>query len=270
MKRTGAERQGVYAVKRGGEFGHNDRPPPRKKTDHKSIWDEGLLTQLDHWDRWLAGEFGPGPQTRLTDSFPFPDHLKKVLNCPAGSDVRVLDLGSGPASTVGRNWAGRKVVVTCVDPLAEEFNLLLSRHGYEEFTCIVRGCGETLLEDIEERGFDIAYSANALDHSYDPLLCINNMLRIVKPGGWVVFMVVENEGQRQNYGGLHKWNFCVHDRELVLWDQSGNSWVVAHEIGHSVIRDITTKEDQSRGDHIMVYIEPGSRRTDHEACHDPT
>lgn len=234
--------------------------------DHKSTWDEQLLTQLDHWDRWLAGESGEGPKNRLTDSYPFPGYLQKVLDCPPGSEVRVLDLGSGPASTVGRNWPGRKVFVTCVDPLAEEYNVLLRKHGYAEFACIARGCGETLLEDIEERDFDIAYSANALDHSYDPLLCIENMLRIVRPKGWVVFMVLENEGQRQRYGGLHRWNFCVDDGELVLWDKSGRSYVVANEIRDSTMREILIKEDQQRGNRIFVYLTPASGQTDDKAC----
>jgi hypothetical protein len=76
-----------------------------------------------------------------------------------------------------------------------------------------------LTEKVGENVFEIAYSRNALDHSYDPLKCIQEMVRATKEGGHVILQVFEREGSRERWEGLHKWNFYV-GRKYALWGRT--------------------------------------------------
>jgi ubiquinone/menaquinone biosynthesis C-methylase UbiE len=65
---------------------------------------------------------------------------------------------------------------------------LLVDIGMPDRACIIKASGEALLDVFLENSFDIVYSANALDHAYDPLLCIKNMLKVCKPEGWILII----------------------------------------------------------------------------------
>jgi 2-polyprenyl-3-methyl-5-hydroxy-6-metoxy-1,4-benzoquinol methylase len=68
--------------------------------------------------------------------------------------------------------------------------------------------------------FDIAYAANSLDHSAEPLRIIANMVEVVRPGGVVLLRHKRNEGESARYGGLHQWNFDAADGRLRLWNDA--------------------------------------------------
>merc|ERR1712023_378618 len=56
--------------------------------------------------------------------------------------------------------------------------------------------------------FDVVHVRNALDHAFDPLLGIERMLRVVRPGGWVLLRHARNEGVPGKFrNGLHQWSF---------------------------------------------------------------
>lgn len=145
----------------------------------KETWRENLPAEAAFWEDWVANnEKG---QIRFAADFPFPDNARQALG-EGLKEISALDLGSGPASTVGSYWPGHEVRLTYVDPLADEYNALLRRHGLDRFATIVKGSGETLREDVKP-GFDYVHSGNALDHAHDPVLCIQNMIDVAKPGG---------------------------------------------------------------------------------------
>ncbi len=191
-----------------------------EKSVAREIWDNSIVHELRHWEYWMSHDsIRPHKEARLSPEFGFPGAARAMLKSPAGATIKALDLGSGPASTVGTNWPERTVHLVRVDPLADEYNELLVQHGYPPN--IVKGFGETLLNDIKERDFDFVHSGNALDHAYDPLLCMQNMIDICKPGGWIYVLVFENEAVFENYAGMHQWNFNLGaDRRLYLWNKS--------------------------------------------------
>jgi hypothetical protein len=67
--------------------------------------------------------------------------------------------------------------------------------------------------------FDLVHCINALDHSFDPLRAIHEMLRVARVGGTVVLMHQPNEAEAENYVGLHQWNFDVQDGRFVVWNR---------------------------------------------------
>jgi hypothetical protein len=45
------------------------------------------------------------------------------------------------------------------------------------------------------------------------------MVRAVKPGRWVLLKHVIDEGEREDYGGLHDWNFRIDEGRFVIWNR---------------------------------------------------
>jgi ubiquinone/menaquinone biosynthesis C-methylase UbiE len=75
---------------------------------------------------------------------------------------------------------------------------------------------EKLTDHFPANSFDLAYASNSLDHSYDPLIAINQMLAVVKPSHHVYLWHLANEGRKACYTGLHQWNFDIRAGELVV------------------------------------------------------
>lgn len=161
-------------------------------------------------------------ERRLTQA-PIEDPLVTAqLDRLERGHVRIIDIGAGPLTRLGTRYPGKTVEVVPVDPLAEEYDRLLSRFGVEPPVRTVKAHGERLLRSFAPASFDIAYAVNSLDHSYDPLLIIENMLSLVRPDGAVLLRHVRNEGERQRYVGLHQWNFDARDGDLVVWNHAAS------------------------------------------------
>ena len=164
----------------------------------KDRWIEGLSEEIAFWERWLSEDkFKDAREPRLRRNRPF--QLRRLVDTPQTARVSVLDVGSGPISTVGDFLEGCDISILPLDPLAHEYNRMLDEHGLTGFPRVTKGSGEELLELFQKETFDIVFSANALDHSYNPLGCLRNMLAVCKRGGWVVFTVKQNEGETQAY-----------------------------------------------------------------------
>ena len=49
------------------------------------------------------------------------------------------------------------------------------------------------------------------------------MVRVVKPGRWVLLKHVIDEGEHEGYVGLHDWNFRIEDGRFVIWNRGAGS-----------------------------------------------
>jgi SAM-dependent methyltransferase len=189
-------------------------------------WRSGLPHETEFWrkqvesgdSRW-TGEM----ERRLQDRELHPN-FQEAIGAPEGAVVRILDVGSGPLSVLGNLWPGRRVVIHPTDPLADEYNAMLDRAGYAPRFRPIRCDGEQLVEKFGENFFDMAFCHNALDHCYDPVAVIEQMLSVVKPGMTVRLEHVQNEGVREDYVGLHQWNLAAEPdgatgvQQFVVWN----------------------------------------------------
>ena len=180
-----------------------------------------LREELDYWRQWLATRGGKWPEEyahRFDPSAEIDDPtLREVVASLPQRDVSILDVGSGPASTVGCTFPGKTIVLVPVDPLAAKYDRLLRQAGMSAPVRVSRADGERLREKFGLGRFDIAYARNSLDHAVDPQLVIENMLAVVRVGGHVVLRHVRNEAVRQRYVQLHQWNFTRDDGRLIVW-----------------------------------------------------
>jgi SAM-dependent methyltransferase len=187
----------------------------------QSRWSLGKTPQLSFWRRYLEtkGLYWPDeyrarllPDTRLQD---------EIVACltEKSAEVHILDVGAGPLTRLGKRWPDHVVHLTAVDPLADEYNRILDECGIVPVVRTQAGEVERLRESFDADQFDLIYMRNALDHSYDPLLGIRQMLSVVKPGGWVYLDHAINEGKNEGYRGMHQWNFTEEKGEYIIWNR---------------------------------------------------
>src|SRR5688572_21872744 len=77
--------------------------------DELGFWERALM---DPNRNWLQSEFKERTDTEL-EVQPF---IKKLVDAPPGSRVRLLDVGAGPLTRLGKKWEGRSVEIVPVDP----------------------------------------------------------------------------------------------------------------------------------------------------------
>jgi SAM-dependent methyltransferase len=184
---------------------------------------QGLRHELDFWSDWFELRGGPrwsDDYRRRLEPEPLIDDLlvTERLDEIAGTDVKIIDVGAGPISRLGNRYPGKRIDLAAADPLADEYDGLLTRYGIEPYVRTVEAHGERLLERFPAGSFDIAYAVNSLDHSYDPLRIVENMLALIRPDGIVLLRHGRNEGQHRRFSGPHQWNFDVADDHVVIWN----------------------------------------------------
>ena len=101
----------------------------------KIVWRLGLKDEIRYWDSYIKsaggiwGEEGKVEFKRLLS----PDsELQPELAVLLGGkveDARILDVGAGPLCFLGKTIGGRRLDITAVDPLAEEYAELFAKHG---------------------------------------------------------------------------------------------------------------------------------------------
>jgi len=184
--------------------------------------DAALQSEESFWNGWLAKQDRPGFAFRMNAHAP----LQPWIWCHLDSSQpvhRVLDVGCGPLSVVGRVVPAGRLDLTCCDPLAERYMTLLRHHGIEPVHAIDDVAGEDLSRRYGTASFDMAFSNNAVDHAADPLEVLRQMALVVRGDGTVLVQVGEHEGRHGGYRGLHQWDFREHDGRLRLASKTGEA-----------------------------------------------
>ena len=88
----------------------------------KGDWNAKLPEELQFWD-WALKDGGrnwdPGEWRHCTNpNLDLQEELKALIPAPPGSTVRILDVGSGPLTRVGKRWVDRTIEIVPTDPLA--------------------------------------------------------------------------------------------------------------------------------------------------------
>lgn len=185
---------------------------------------------------WADALRDPGARERFADRLDPEGEisdapLERAVEEVVGDEIAVLDVGSGPLTSVGKRRNGRRVVVTPIDPLAEDYERVLRECDYDAPVLPVACDGEEIVARFGAGRFDVAYSLNALDHSTDPTIVIGQMLESLKPDGRVALTHMHNEGERNGYFGIHFWNFEVRGDRLFIWNRHVEHDVTAELAG---------------------------------------
>jgi SAM-dependent methyltransferase len=154
-----------------------------------------------------AGRTGTIADADLARGYPWPSTRRRVAGILATTVDRatVLDLRPGPWAFPGFPSLGDRVVLVSADPLARAHGLSQAPNSSETPVCGERLYGEQILEQFHTDHFDRVYARDWVDRCRDPQQVIRQILRVVKPGG---FLLAEHRlcvaGQDVD-DGLRRW-----------------------------------------------------------------
>jgi hypothetical protein len=178
--------------------------------DNHDAWAQEIPSEIAFWRHYLTSRGDRWPEEfveRLDPESGFAGRFAERAAALDGPTVRLLDVGAGPLTTVGKRLPGKELVVEACDPLAPGYDALLDELGLEPPVRTVACDGEKLLDRYAPESFDVTHARNAIDHAYDPFAVIVGMLAITRPGGFVALGHETNEAVRERYVGFPQWNF---------------------------------------------------------------
>jgi len=185
-------------------------------------WETSLPEEVQFWAKalsdpsahWIPEEFSQ----RTDPSLPLQQELQDLLGQDCGPVVRILDVGAGPLTRLGKVWKGKTLEIVATDPLAAEYDRILDQIGLTPLVRTVAVQGEMIAEHFAAGSFDLAYASNSLDHAKDPLEVIRQMGTVLKTGGHIYLWHFVNCGIGERYQGLHQWNFSGSANDMFIDD----------------------------------------------------
>jgi SAM-dependent methyltransferase len=139
----------------------------------KDKYAEELEFQMDWADEFVRTM----PQTlEYWQKYRYLEEIRAI--CKFTETTRVLDVGCG-ISTVLHFVQGER---HGIDPLAEDYKKL---YAYPKEIDVGKAYGESV--PFVDNYFDVVFCSNAIDHVTDPSKVIEEIHRVLKPGGFFVF-----------------------------------------------------------------------------------
>lgn len=219
----------------------------------KAAWQGALPDELKFWETALMDNgrhWNPESFRKRTDpQLELQKDLKELIPASPGTIVRILDVGAGPLTRIGKMWPGHELEIIALDPLAEAYGAIVDKLGIRPPVRTISGEGEKLSEQFPAEHFDLAYASNSLDHSRDPMLVIEQMLTVVKREHFVYLWHFANVGEAEGYAGLHQWNFDIRDGDLIVSD-GRRAWGLAERFGKRI--QLSCEEDYAFGSRVVI------------------
>lgn len=183
-------------------------------------WTEGLYAEIKFWENYISTEGVSFSYERYLNQIDSEKAFQLEELLPENIDVKFIDVGSGPFSRCGRITNKCNLEITCIDPLGNIYEVIKKKYGIDNKNKITRGFVELLDKQFAANSYDIVHMSNSLDHCFDPIYGIYQLINICKIGGKVVLRHHENEAERSEYCGLHQWNLSLHNKEnsFVIWN----------------------------------------------------
>jgi SAM-dependent methyltransferase len=184
-------------------------------------WQKGIGFEVWWWREWVknnGGEHHTDYANRIDPNYPFQDYLIPLL--PANEAIKVLDVGAGPITNLGKHLSGKNLTIVPIDPLAESYATIFKEFNVTPLIKTEFGEVENLVSQFGENAFDLVYMCNALDHSRDPMQGISQMLAVTKPGCYVSLHHFIREAEHASYGGFHQFNLDTDNGKFILWNRS--------------------------------------------------
>lgn len=180
---------------------------------------DGERLELAFWERWFVSKGSEWPdeyRSRINPETPIAGEHRKILESLGLSLVKILDVGSGPLSVIGRTHPSIQIDLLPVDPLADGYRGMLERHGIPMILAPQAVAAEKLSEAFGNRTFDWVHAQNCIDHSADACQAIRQMIAVCAPGGIVTLLHEENEAEREGWRGFHRWNFAWTQGDMLI------------------------------------------------------
>lgn len=183
----------------------------------------GIWMEKIFWRRWLKVIPSEQPDLfrKLVDpDEPLSEYHRRFIDFLPDSRVRILDVGAGPLTILGKRHPTKQLEIVATDILAKDYAAALARRKIHPLVKTIYADAEKLTSFFPASSFDYVFACNSLDHCADPAAAIKEMIAVVKPGCFVTLRHGRNEAEKARYAGLHQWNFDVSGASLILWNRS--------------------------------------------------
>ena len=142
-------------------------------------WQASQRLELDFWGRWTTLP----PYRNLDIPAYWREEVARFGKTWACFDgLRVLDVGCGPFGLIHFIDHARERVR--IDPLLAQYRQKLPLEGRQ---LSLSAMGESL--PLAARSVDLAVCYNALDHMLDPDAALDELARVLRPGGTALLMI---------------------------------------------------------------------------------
>lgn len=189
-----------------------------------------LERQLDYQEHKAAG-LADGQDELVRSNFLRSQMIRRRLEQikPIAPDAKVIEVGSGAHGLIfgfANNFG------IGVDPLAVDYKRLFPK--LQENARTVAAIGEEL--PFANTSFDVVLSDNVIDHAEQPLKIVDELVRILKPGGLLYFTV-----------NVHHPFYELASRAHGAWNALGLKFELSAFADHTVhlterrIRDVFSK-----------------------------
>ena len=126
------------------------------------------------------------------------------------------DVGADPLTYIGKIYDKAKLKIIAIDPLADEYDKILSKYSLTPLIHTEKLEAEKLTQRFVENSFDLVFARNCIDHSYSPENAILEMLKVAKESCYVLLLHRPNEAEQENWRGLHQWNFSSENGDFII------------------------------------------------------
>lgn len=188
----------------------------------RKAWQAGVQSEVEFWRAVFVGQqfpdFTRDMLQRIDPGNPlYPWIASKLPADVPVSQGRILDVAAGPVSFIGWHVDGERPQITAIDALALQYREILDEFGMVPPVYTQSCDGEEIDGRFAQGSFDVVHIRNALDHCYDALAVVKNMLWVLKPGGSLLIHGFSDEAKFGHYEGLHQWNARGVDGALIIW-----------------------------------------------------
>jgi SAM-dependent methyltransferase len=132
------------------------------------------------------------------------------------SDIRILDIGCGDG------WSLEYLGQGCPEGLAfsqpeKRFRNTCGVEMIHELVEYAQSKGRKVIQGdirhlvIEENAFDLIYTRHCIEHLDDPLLALENMAKMLKPGGTLLAIVPKEDKDLNLHKSVHSYQFRDDD-----------------------------------------------------------
>ena len=184
--------------------------PTSNKAKH--IWRSALISEIQFWDNYYRTkglEWSDQYHLRFDPELPLQPRPTALL--PEREKVKILDVGAGPQTYLGKKVEGKTIELQAVDPLADAYDKIFKKYNITPLVRTKKLASEDLKKRYSPNEFDLVFARNCIDHAYEPENAIMHMVDIVKNGCYVLLEHRPDEAETENYVGLHQWNFSMND-----------------------------------------------------------
>jgi SAM-dependent methyltransferase len=234
----------------------------KSKNHSLRVWKANLPSEVAFWDKWIENKGGMYSNDFKKCIDPDLELQPEISLFVTSEQTKLLDVGAGPLTVLGKKWKGRKLNITAVDPLGDEYARLLKKYNVTPIVQTQQLCAEQLTEMFQPNFFDISHAANCLDHSYDPVLAIEQMLMVTREGGVVILRHEFNEGSNELYRGLHQWNFNERNGDFVVSAPARPETNISRLLADRAVVSISRRPEINYMDVTMIKATKGAKNSD--------